>query len=248
MKLKFITDVSKLYSCLSELKPYQKIIDDAKASGNKEAEYEAILKATQVWSDSLIKKFGIKVTVIGKENLPTEGGVLFVGNHQGNLDPLIMYNAIDTVPFGSIAKKEILKVPKYNKWMERINCIFLDRGNPRASLKSITTAIELINDKFSVLVFPEGTRSQSTEMGTMKSGAFKIATKTKAPIIPFSINGTFKLFEEHGKIVPGEVFVKIHPPINTVDMTKEESRSLPSIVEQIVADGVRELNELYPIQ
>ena len=92
-----------------------------------------------------------------------------------------------------------------------------------------------------MLIFPEGTRSKGPEMGEFKKGAMKLATKPKVPIIPVSINNSWKCFEEEGRMKGADIGIIIHPPIETKDLSKEEEKHLSYRVEEIIRGGVEEL-------
>jgi len=111
------------------------------------------------WARNIINFGGIKVTVTGGENVPKDSGVLFVGNHQSNLDIPILIGFINK-PKGFIAKVELAKIPILSVWMKYMGCIFLDRKDVRQSLKAINQGAELLKKGHSLVIFPEGTRSK----------------------------------------------------------------------------------------
>ncbi|MBQ4596525.1 MAG: 1-acyl-sn-glycerol-3-phosphate acyltransferase, partial [Firmicutes bacterium] len=125
----------KLIHCLKYLNKHKKAIENAKAAGDLEKEREHILSATSLWGPMVFKMFNSKVNVEGLENLPEEGPVVFVGNHQGYADIIAYCAAFKKFQFGFIAKDELAKVPLYGPWIERIRSVFIERDDPRASLK-----------------------------------------------------------------------------------------------------------------
>ena len=78
-------------------------------------------------------------------------------------------------------------------------------------------------------------------MGEFKAGAMKIATKPGVPIIPISLDGTWRIFEEKGRLQKGLVKIKIHPPIETKNLSREEEKRLSKKVYDIIHSGVLEL-------
>lgn len=231
----------KALNSLKYLKEHRKGIHRARAAGDLEKEREYILKATSSWGKQMLKTFGATIDVKGRENLPTEGPVVYVSNHQGYADIIALCAALDTIQFGYVAKKELAKVPFYGPWIMEIRSVLIERDNPRESIKAISKGINYISDGFSMLIFPEGTRSKGPEMGEFKKGAMKLATKPKVPIIPVSINNSWRCFEEKDKMQGADIGIIIHPAIETKDLTKEEERHLSDRVEEIVRNGVREL-------
>ncbi len=231
----------KLIHCLKYLNQHKKAIEAAKAAGDLEEERKHILSATSCWGPMVFKMFDSKVNVEGLENLPEEGPVVFVGNHQGYADIIAYCAAFKKFQFGFIAKDELAKVPLYGPWIERIRSVFIERDDPRASLKAINKGIEYIEQGFSMVIFPEGTRSKGPEAGEFKRGALKLATKPGVPIIPVSLEGSYKFFETTGKISPAEMTIMVHPPIETKGLDRKEEKALTEKVEKIILDGVKEL-------
>lgn len=169
---------------------------------------------------------GVKLEVNGKENIPNQA-CLFVANHISFFDIVVTYPLMIS-PTGYIAKKELEKVPFLSWIMRFVNCIFLDRKDPRNGLKAVLSAADMIKSGISVFLFPEGTRSKTGKMGEFKDGGFKIATKSKAPVVPVGITGTNDILENHFPFIKsGKVIVSFGKPIYTTDMDRAEQKLLP---------------------
>lgn len=233
----------KLVNCLKYLNQHKKDIEAAKAAGDVVKERESILAATSLWGPMVFKMFDSKVNVTGLENLPEEGPVVFVGNHQGYADIIAYCAAFKKFQFGFIAKEELAKIPLYGEWIRRIRSVFIERDDARASLKAINDGIKYIEQGFSLVIFPEGTRSKGPEPGEFKKGSLKLATKPGVPIIPVSLDGSYKFFEQTGRITPAEVNIIVHPPIETKGLDRKEEKALNEKVEKIIIDGVKELQK-----
>src|SRR5699024_2509369 len=143
-----------------------------------------------------------------KENIPSDNAVLYVGNHSSYYDILCSYIATPT-GVGFFAKKEMSKVPCLRHWMEFINCLFLDRTNIKEGLKTMNQGTEYLKQGFSMVIFPEGTRSQDPEPHTFKEGSLRPALKANVPIIPIAITGTPDIFENNRKytVKPSTVYI-----------------------------------------
>lgn len=204
---------------------------------NRIEESEALIyKCTNLWAKSLLKVAGVKVNVHGLENIPKDKTVLFVGNHQGNFDIPIYITQIPKV-IGFISKIEVEKIPIVRTWMNFLHCVFMDRSNLRKSGEAIIKGIKNLRAGNSIVIFPEGTRSKGGPMKEFKAGSFKLATKSKCPIVPVTMDGSFKIME-HGKgpwIKPATVNLYFHPTIETANLSKEEQDMLPKTVQSIVA-------------
>ena len=134
-------------------------------------------------------------------------------------------------------KKEIQKIPFLSWWMYFVNCIFLDRKDPRKGLQSVLDAADMIKNGISVFLFPEGTRSKDCKLGEFKDGGFKIATKSKCPIIPVGIQGTYNVFErQFPRIKSSKVIVNFGKPIYTEPMDRSETKQLPETVKAMIKE------------
>lgn len=236
----------RLYSLLGGLNQYKREIEDAKAKGDYERERRNIQMAEKIWSNDIMKIFGSNLKVYGREHIPKPetGPVVFIGNHQGYADIISYFAALSpSRAFGYVAKEQLEKIPIYGPWMRRVRSVFIKQNDPRSSLKIIDEGIELIEKGFSLMIFPEGTRSRGPEMGDFKRGAFKLAVKPEVPIVPVSVYGTYKMFEETGVLQGADIGVMIHPPVKTEGLSRSEEKKMCLDVEQTVRDGVKKLQE-----
>jgi 1-acyl-sn-glycerol-3-phosphate acyltransferase len=193
------------------------------------------------WARYTLKIIGVKVNIKGLENLPKEN-CLFVSNHQGNADFLVLMSELDK-HLGFLAKKEILKIPVIRTWMKEMHCVFIDRENIRESLKAINKGIENLNNGYSMLIFPEGTRSKSHKLGEFKKGSMKMALKASVPVVPLVIDNSFKVFEEgKGKLKASIINMSILEPINVNDLTKEEKANLADIIKNKIEKELQTLH------
>ena len=99
---------------------------------------------------------GIKLTVKGEENVPTDQPVLYIGNHRSFFDIVVTYARCPGLT-GYISKDGVNKVPILGLWMRRLYCLFLDRKDLKQGLKVILTAIDQVKSGISICIFPEGT-------------------------------------------------------------------------------------------
>lgn len=190
----------------------------------------------------MIKIAGIRLTVTGKENIPDEP-VLYVGNHRSYFDIVTTYVAIDTV-CGYVAKIEMGRFPIFNKWMELLNCLLLDRSDIKQGLKTILSGIEQVKNGISIFIFPEGTRSQTDEMLEFKEGSLKIADKSGCAIIPVAIKGTDNVWEKHVPFIrPAEVHIHFGEPIYPKQLSRDEKKFLGASVRDRIQKTLDEMDE-----
>ena len=210
-----------------------------KKHGQKQSR-EQIFGLMQQLSRNLLKSTGMELEVLGKENLPKEGPVLYVATHKSVFDIVILMTLLEE-PAIFIGKKEVASMPFVNKWFDALGCIYVDREDMREALKSIMEGIKEIKNGQSIVLFPEGTRNMGNEIKPFKEGGFKLATKTKVPVIPIALSNTFKVFEEKKRIRKTKVTVNIGEPIITSDLSKEELNQFPKLVEEKVRGLMMEI-------
>jgi len=225
---------------LSTLKEHKRKIEQYKREGKKEEEREVIADACHYWSGQIIKHYNTDIDIINPENLPEKGPVVYVCNHQSYADILTMLNIVKHQT-GFIAKEELKKIPVFAKWILRIRSLFIIRGDARESLKTIGEGADMIKDGYSLVIFPEGTRSRGDKMGKFKPGSLKLATKAKATIVPVTINGSYKMYEQTGKITKNtRIEVTVHEPVNTAEMDRKELAQLSDVIEETIRKAVHE--------
>lgn len=212
---------------------------------NPQARDISSLRIVQWGFKVILKMTGVKVTVIGEENIPDEP-VLYVGNHRSFFDILLTYSRCKRLT-GYIAKKEMEKVPLLSIWMRFVYCLFLDRENPKEGLKTILKAIEYIKKGISICIFPEGTRNKGEELSLLpfKEGAFKVATKTSCAIVPISMNNTCEIFEAHfPKIRKTHVVLEYGKPIYPDELDKDTKKHISEYVRNIIDETIHKNAEL----
>ncbi len=206
----------------------------------KIAERDACAHAiARKWAQSGLSMNGSSIQLIGVENVPESGGVLFVANHQSNFDIPIL---IAHVPRdkGFIAKLELLKVPSFGRWMKYIGCVFIDRKDPRQSLKDINDAAERLKSGHSLVIFPEGTRSADGTVAPFRAGGLKLALKAKVPVVPVTISGSKNIMPKGTSLIKSaSVKVIISPPLVPDEFTKMDSTQISEKVRNIIISNLQ---------
>ena len=186
----------------------------------------------------------LKVKVIGEENIPKDTAVLYVGNHRSYFDILVGY-ATTSGQLGFVAKKEMNKFLILRSWMRNVNCLFLDRKDIKAGLKTILEGIEKAKSGISMWIFPEGTRARGKDeldMLPFKEGSLKIAEKSGCPVIPVAMVRTADIFEKHTpRVVPTEVTVYYGKPIYIKELEPEQRKRAGAYTKEVIADMIREI-------
>lgn len=184
----------------------------------------------------ILRITGTKVTVRGAENIPTDRAVLFVGNHRSYFDILVGYTTVPGL-MGFVAKKEMEKIPGLSGWMRLVNCLFLDRTNPKEGLKTILAGIQQVKNGISVWIFPEGTRNRGEvlELLPFKEGSLKIAEKSGCYVIPVAMTGTAEIFEKQmPRMKKSHVIVEYGKPINLKELEPEQRKFAGAYVHSVI--------------
>ena len=135
---------------------------------------------------------GIKVKVEGLENIPKDQKCMIVYNHKSNFDPMLIVYYLRHHDFIAISKPENFKIPICGPFMKAVDYLAINRDSPKEAAIIINKAIDYIKDnKYSICVAPEGTRNKISDgLLEFHSGTFKIATKSKAPIMIITMTNT----------------------------------------------------------
>lgn len=223
---------------LFTIRRYKKLIERLKQEGRKEEQRQAIAEVCHIWSDKVAKHFKTNIKVINPENLPEGGPCVYVSNHQSYADILVLLNVIKHQT-GFIAKEELASIPVFSKWILRIGSLFILRGDARESLKTISEGVDMIKDGYSLVIFPEGTRSRGGQMGEFKPGSLKLATKAKTVVVPLTINGSYKMYEEPGQITKNvTIEITVHKPVDTSQMDRKELAGLSEVLEETIKNAL----------
>ena len=200
------------------------------------------------WLSKLVlKSLGVRLRVVYKNRkninqLKREKGIIYVCNHQSNLDIPVIVSALH-MDVGFVAKKEMKSWPFFNIWMRKSKCVFLNRENPREGIKDIKEAVKVIKEGYPIVIFPEGERTLDGEILRFKKGSFKLATETNGIIIPLTLKGTFDI-QKRGewKMKRNQlVTVVVDEPIYVSSLSKEELKDLSTTVREIIENNYRKI-------
>ncbi|MCM1322270.1 MAG: 1-acyl-sn-glycerol-3-phosphate acyltransferase [Bacteroides sp.] len=236
--MKLIIIFFRILLYLLKRQPAQRRAFKLEREGKIRERDELVNKLVCPWARFMVKLTGkdTQVIVEGAEKIPAEP-VVFVCNHQGNFDIPILLGYIDK-PKAFISKIEILKIPMLSGWMKLMQCTFLDRKNPRQSIQAMSEAVENAKKGYSLVIFPEGTRSRGGPVAEFKAGSFKLAFRSGLPVVPVTIDGSWHLFEEHNKPSSGTVRVTVHAPVSVAGLSKEQQALIPPQIQAVIESAM----------
>lgn len=200
--------------------------------------YNTIVRS---WSRILVFAAGIKVEVLGKENIQPGRSYIVVSNHQSHLDTPVLVSQLP-LRLTFLAKKELFKIPIFGWGMQAAGILKIDRSNQQNAVQTLKNAEKTILERnFSVMSFPEGTRTPDGDIHAFKKGPFVMAINTGLPVLPVSIRGTFDILPKKKlRIRPGRVIVRIYPLVEASDFNFETRNQLVEKVHQIILKGFYE--------
>lgn len=216
-------------------------LEKLREEGKLEEERELIHEGQKRWVESVSQKLKITYEVVGEENVPdaSEGPFMIYSNHQGFADiPATLWLMKDHGQLGYVAKEEWRRFKILYEAIEFTRSIFLIRDNPKEAVRALSEAKKILSKGFNLIIFPEGTRSQGHKMGEFKAGAFKFAEKAGVPILPVTIDGSYKLFEEKGNWQPCHIKVTAHPLVHIEQMSKEEQKAAQAEIEAVIRSAL----------
>ena len=184
---------------------------------------------------------GIRTRVAGREHLQPGVAVVFCSNHQSNVDPPILFQALHP-RLHVLFKRELTKLPLLGRAFQIGGFVPIDRASREQSMAAIEQAAQSLRNGNSFLTFPEGTRSRTGMLLPFKRGPFLMALKAQVPVVPVAIQGGTASMQKGSPIVrPVTVSVRIGAPVETKGMDVSDREKLAdevrSRVEQLLALG-----------
>lgn len=186
---------------------------------------------------------GVRVRITGREKIQAGCNYVFLSNHQGNADGLVLFHSIPR-DFRALVKREMMAIPVLSLLMKQVRFVPIDRRDSEQARLSIDQGIRLLEEGYSFVAFPEGTRSRGGNLGAFKKGVFIMALKAGTPVMPVTIVGSRRI-QRPGeyRIHPGTVEVIFHDAIATVGMNLEDRHLLVDRTREAIASALSEENE-----
>ncbi len=196
----------------------------------------------QSWARRFVRIPPLEMNVEGAEHVDPGRNYVVVANHISNFDIPVLFLAIPT-PIRFLAKKELYKIPLLGPGMDAAGIVKVDRGGARSTRQAISDAArESYRRGYSLMVFAEGTRSRTGEMGDFHKGAVRLAIDNSADLLPVVIAGTFDINPPGSIFVyPGRVSVRILETVETQDLTFRDITPLTKQLHDIMADVYEEI-------
>ena len=181
---------------------------------------------TGEWASIVLRGSGTRLVIRNAERIGLGRGQILVANHQSWFDIFALGGALRR-KFAFVGKREVSKIPVVGAAWERVGNIAIDRSDQQAAIASLKRADDLLREGRTIIMFPEGTRSPTGELGRFKKGAFVMAIKSQVPVLPVAILGTRAIMRKGSwEIRPGTATVVVGNPINTEGLTLRDRNRL----------------------
>lgn len=201
------------------------------------------------WQAAIISNFcfflaGIRVHVSGdvkavRERVKKGEGFCFISNHTSILDIVLMLGKL-RARTGFVAKRSLLFIPFLNILIAMTHSVFIDRKDLKKSVEAVRRATDHIRKGHSMVVFPEGTRSKTGEIGSFKHGSFRMATESGAYVVPLTVKGVRDSFEERKHIFQiRDAYLNVGEPVKAPDPKDREA------VSAFISDVEKSIKDTY---
>jgi len=191
----------------------------------------------RIWAKVALLANQVRVRMEGVEKLKGAGPYIFMSNHQGSYD---IFALLGYLPFQFkwLAKKELFSIPILGWAMSAAGYISIDRQGTRETVEAMREAARKIRDGMSVVIFPEGSRTPDGSIQPFRKGGFTLAIRSQVPIVPIAISGSREIMSKDRLTAnPGEIRVRIGPPIETRDYSVKSRGSLMEKVREIILEN-----------
>lgn len=181
---------------------------------------------------------GIRAVVAGREHIQLHRAALYTVNHASNVEPPVLFAVLrDLTPRLKVVYKAVLrKLPILGRGFDVVGFVPIERENRERATQAIDKAAASVQSGNSLLMFPEGTRSRTGQLLPFKKGAFILAIKAQAPVVPTAIYGAARAMRPGSPLIwPTTVRVHFGPPVETTGLQITDRDALAERVRGEVA-------------
>jgi 1-acyl-sn-glycerol-3-phosphate acyltransferase len=198
---------------------------------------ESVIWIGRRWVGWIFRTCGIRVEAEGLEHVDPRRPYVFMSNHQSVLDVGAIVLTLPT-SWRFVAKRELTWIPFFGWAIALGGHVVIDRGRHARAVASLKRAAERVRNGVSVIIFPEGTRSEDGELQPFKSGGFHLAIDAQVPILPVTVSGSLPLTPKGSlRVESGRVRVRYGKPIETRGLGPEQREALKERVREAIAAG-----------
>ena len=191
-----------------------------------------------MWAPVLLWAGGARLKVLGLENVPKDTALMFACNHQSTID-MPAFSMAMPYDFRFVSKKSLKYVPFMGFYLSMAGFVFVDRKDRSAAIESLGDAHTHLAAGRSMVMFVEGSRSESRRVMPFKKGAFAIAVAAGVPVVPVTIEGSGNLMPKNSwRITPGDITIKFGAPIDSTRFNGDRESLLQAVRSVVVAQSL----------
>jgi len=193
-------------------------------------------RVARLWARLILRTVGIRVQIEGLNNVHPSQPAVYAANHLSAIDIPVLYSRLPG-QFRIMAKRSLFRYPFLGWYLKRSGQIPIVFGDAHASLRCLNRAGDALRKGMPLMIFPEGGRSETGELQEFMGGAFYVAIRAQAPVVPMAIIGTYELLPMNSfHMIPGEVGLVIGEPIPTTGLRLRDMEKLAAQVRQVIAE------------
>lgn len=186
----------------------------------------------------------LRIRVVGAHHVPRRGGVILVSSHQSYLDPPLVA-MIPPRESSFMARDSLFRNRRFAWLIRSLNAFPVKRDE--ADITAIKEALRRLKRGGSLVVFPEGTRTEDGRIGGLKPGFGAIARKARVPLVPVLVDGLFQAWPRDAKFPrPGSVIIEFGEPVFPADDANQTPESLIRTVRDRLVEMQRRLHRRSP--
>ena len=190
----------------------------------------------RLWSRVILHTIAARIQVVGMEKIDPGKAHIYAVNHLSALDIPVLYAYLPT-QFRILAKKKLFRYPFLGWHLRRSGQIAVDQENIRSSARSLGRAVESLKARMPIMIFPEGGRSEDGQLQSFMSGAFYLAIKAQAEVVPMALVGTYEMLPMNTwHVRPRPIYLLVGEPIATAGLSLRNLESLSQQARQAIAD------------
>ena len=195
----------------------------------------------RLWAKFIVRILLLPIKVEGREHLAPRQSYVFVSNHQGAFDVFIIYGYLGR-NFKWMMKSELRNAPLIGKACEAAGHIFVDKRGPKALQQTHDRARHVLQGGTSLVVFPEGERTLTGQMGPFFRGAYQLADELQLPVVPITLNGPYEVLSRRRGPVNfvfwHRLTMTIHKPIPPIGKGPENIKNAMELSREAILSGL----------
>lgn len=190
----------------------------------------------RLWARMILGTIGTRISIEGLEKIDTGRAHVYVVNHTSAIDIPVLYVSLP-FQFRILAKRELFRYPFMGWHLKRSGQIPVVLDNPKASIRSLQLAVTAVKNNMSLVVFPEGGRSEDGQLQEFMGGAFFAAIRAHADVIPMALVGTYETLKMNSfHIKPRPVRLLVGDPISTAGFSTRDTEKVAERARTVIAD------------